>query len=98
MFLTNSVNVASAPEGHHLLRRLKILVKRAGLDCGTCATCLAKQDSSGKPLSIDGIWAISPGNASPGNYDSLTSPAVQLCRTSVRSPMLASGLGCTSTS
>jgi integrase len=30
-----------APEGH-LLRRLKILVKRAGLDCGTCTTCLAK--------------------------------------------------------
>jgi hypothetical protein len=30
-----------APDGH-LLRRLKILVKKAGLGCGTCATCLAK--------------------------------------------------------
>jgi integrase len=30
-----------APDGH-LLRRLKILVKKAGLGCGTCATCVAK--------------------------------------------------------
>lgn len=36
------------------------------------------QDASGKPLSINGIWAISPGNASPGNYDASKSPAAQL--------------------
>src|ERR1017187_4236341 len=30
-----------APDGH-LLRRLKILVKKASLGCGTCATCVAK--------------------------------------------------------
>ena len=29
------------PDGH-LLRRLKLLVKKAGLGCGTCASCLAK--------------------------------------------------------
>jgi uncharacterized protein (TIGR03118 family) len=36
------------------------------------------QDTSGKPISINGIWAISPGNASPGNYDPSKSPAAQL--------------------
>lgn len=41
------------------------------------------QDASGKPISINGIWAISPGNASPGNYDSSQSPAAQLYFSSV---------------
>jgi hypothetical protein len=36
------------------------------------------QDASGKPISINGIWAISPGNASPGNYDPSKLPAAQL--------------------
>ena len=36
------------------------------------------QDANGKPISINGIWAISPGNVSPGNYDSSKSPAAQL--------------------
>jgi uncharacterized protein (TIGR03118 family) len=36
------------------------------------------QDSTGKPLAINGIWAISPANASPGNYDAAGSPAAEL--------------------
>jgi uncharacterized protein (TIGR03118 family) len=28
------------------------------------------QDTSGKTLSIQGLWALSPGNASPANFDS----------------------------
>jgi len=36
------------------------------------------QDANGNPISINGIWAISPGNASPGNYDSSKSPVAQL--------------------
>jgi uncharacterized protein (TIGR03118 family) len=37
------------------------------------------QDASGKPLSINGLWAISPGNsAAPGSYDSAASPAAEL--------------------
>jgi uncharacterized protein (TIGR03118 family) len=36
------------------------------------------QDASGKPLSINGIWAISPGNASPGNSDAAKAPAAEL--------------------
>jgi uncharacterized protein (TIGR03118 family) len=34
------------------------------------------QDTSGKPLAINGIWAISPGNVSPGN--SAAAAAAQL--------------------
>src|SRR5262249_13573508 len=36
------------------------------------------QDASGKPLAINGIWAISPGNVSPGNSDASAAPAAQL--------------------
>jgi uncharacterized protein (TIGR03118 family) len=36
------------------------------------------QDATGKPLVINGVWAISPGNISPGNYDAAGSPAAEL--------------------
>jgi hypothetical protein len=37
------------------------------------------QDASGKPLSINGLWALSPGNsAAPGSYDPAASPAAEL--------------------
>jgi uncharacterized protein (TIGR03118 family) len=36
------------------------------------------QDASGKPLSINGIWAISPGNVSPSNSDAKAAPAAEL--------------------
>jgi uncharacterized protein (TIGR03118 family) len=36
------------------------------------------QDSSGKPLSINGIWALSPGNVSPANSDAAAAAAAQI--------------------
>ena len=36
------------------------------------------QDSKGKPLTIQGVWALSPGNASPGNLDASASPAAEV--------------------
>jgi uncharacterized protein (TIGR03118 family) len=36
------------------------------------------QDASGKPLAINGIWALSPGNVSPGNSDAAAAPAAQI--------------------
>ena len=36
------------------------------------------QDASGKPLAINGIWALSPGNVSPGNSDAVAAPAAQI--------------------
>jgi uncharacterized protein (TIGR03118 family) len=36
------------------------------------------QDAAGQPLAINGIWSISQGNASPGNYDAAGSPAAEL--------------------
>jgi uncharacterized protein (TIGR03118 family) len=37
------------------------------------------QDATGNPLSINGLWAISPGNsAAPGSYDPAGSPASEL--------------------
>jgi len=36
------------------------------------------QDASGKPLVINGIWAISPGNVSPINSDSAAAPAAEM--------------------
>jgi uncharacterized protein (TIGR03118 family) len=37
------------------------------------------QDTTGNPLSINGLWAISPGNsAAPGSYDPAGSPASEL--------------------
>jgi len=32
------------------------------------------QDASGKPLAINGIWALSPGNVSPANSDAAAAP------------------------
>ncbi len=36
------------------------------------------KDASGKPLSINGIWALSPGNVSPANVDADDAPAAQV--------------------
>jgi uncharacterized protein (TIGR03118 family) len=36
------------------------------------------QDASGKPLTINGVWALSPGNISPSNSDAAAAPAAQL--------------------
>jgi uncharacterized protein (TIGR03118 family) len=36
------------------------------------------EDTSGKPIAINGIWAISPGNASPGNYNAVSAPAAEV--------------------
>jgi hypothetical protein len=33
------------------------------------------QDASGKPLVINGIWSLSPGNVGPANYDPAAAPA-----------------------
>lgn len=35
-------------------------------------------DASGKPLVINGIWSLSPGNASPKNYDAAAAPAAEM--------------------
>ena len=36
------------------------------------------QDPSGKPLAINGIWALSPGNVSPANNDPAAAPAAEI--------------------
>jgi uncharacterized protein (TIGR03118 family) len=36
------------------------------------------EDASGKPLAINGIWAISPGNVSPANSDAAAVPAAEV--------------------
>ena len=36
------------------------------------------QDASGKPLAINGIWALSPGNVSPTNNDAAAAPAAEM--------------------
>ena len=36
------------------------------------------EDATGAPIAINGIWAISPGNASTGNYDAASAPAAEL--------------------
>jgi len=36
------------------------------------------RDASGKPLAINGIWAISPGNVSPTNNDAAAAPAATM--------------------
>jgi len=36
------------------------------------------QDASGKPLAINGVWALSPGNVSPNNNDAAAAPAAQV--------------------
>lgn len=36
------------------------------------------EDASGKPLAINGIWALSPGNVSPANNDAAGAPATEM--------------------
>jgi uncharacterized protein (TIGR03118 family) len=36
------------------------------------------QDASGKPLAINGVWALSPGNVSPNNSDAAAAPAAEM--------------------
>jgi len=36
------------------------------------------QDASGKPLAINGVWALSPGNVSPNNNDAAGAPAAEV--------------------
>jgi uncharacterized protein (TIGR03118 family) len=36
------------------------------------------QDASGKPLAINGVWALSPGNVSPNNNDAGAAPATEV--------------------
>jgi uncharacterized protein (TIGR03118 family) len=36
------------------------------------------QDASGKPLAINGLWALSPGNVSPNNNDAAGAPAAEV--------------------
>jgi uncharacterized protein (TIGR03118 family) len=36
------------------------------------------QDASGKPLAINGVWALSPGNVSPNNSDAAAAPATEM--------------------
>jgi uncharacterized protein (TIGR03118 family) len=36
------------------------------------------QDASGKPLAINGIWALSTGNVSPNNNDAAAAPAAEV--------------------
>jgi uncharacterized protein (TIGR03118 family) len=36
------------------------------------------QDASGKPLAINGVWALSPGNVSPTNNDPAAAPATEV--------------------
>jgi uncharacterized protein (TIGR03118 family) len=36
------------------------------------------QDAGGKPLAINGLWAISPGNVSPNNNDAAAAPATEV--------------------
>ena len=36
------------------------------------------EDASGKPIAINGVWALSPGNASPSNYDAASAPAAEV--------------------
>lgn len=36
------------------------------------------ENAAGMPISINGIWAISPGNASPNNYDAASAPGAEL--------------------
>ena len=36
------------------------------------------EDATGAPIWIDGLWDISPGNASPANYNAASAPAAEL--------------------
>jgi uncharacterized protein (TIGR03118 family) len=51
----------------------------AAYDLATGSFMGLVQDATGKPLSINGLWALSPGNsAAAGNYDPAGSPASEL--------------------
>jgi uncharacterized protein (TIGR03118 family) len=50
----------------------------AAFDLATGAFKGQLLDASGSPLAINGIWAISPGNASPSNFDSAGAPSSEL--------------------
>jgi uncharacterized protein (TIGR03118 family) len=51
----------------------------AAYDLGSGKFIGLVQDATGKPLSISGLWAISPGNsAAAGSYDPAGSPASEL--------------------
>lgn len=36
------------------------------------------EDATGAPIAINGLWDISPGNASPGDYNATSAPAAEL--------------------
>ena len=36
------------------------------------------QDANGKPIVIEGIWSLKPGNVSPSNLDPEDAPAAQI--------------------
>lgn len=36
------------------------------------------QDANGKPLAINGLWTLSPGNVSPSNNDAAPAPATEM--------------------
>ena len=36
------------------------------------------EDATGKPIAINGIWALSPGNVSPANSDAAPAPAAEV--------------------
>jgi uncharacterized protein (TIGR03118 family) len=36
------------------------------------------ENAAGRPVTINGIWALSPGNSAPGNYDAASSPASEV--------------------
>jgi uncharacterized protein (TIGR03118 family) len=50
----------------------------AAYDLATGAFDGLLQDAGGKPLAINGIWSLSPGNVSPSNSDAAAAPAAQI--------------------
>src|SRR6267378_4986499 len=50
----------------------------AAYDLGTGKLDGLLQDATGKPLAINGIWALSPGNVSPANSDAAAAPAAEV--------------------
>ena len=60
--------------GRYSVERLQI----AAYDLATGKFDGLLQDASGKPLAINGIWALGPGNVSPANSDAAAAPAAQV--------------------